>query len=75
MPADELARRLRAAACLPGTSATPAAWPCDPALLDWLRRMSYPGLYTWATEENLAFGIRSSHRARRETHRSPPPPT
>ncbi|MFI2652541.1 hypothetical protein, partial [Micromonospora fulviviridis] len=23
-------------------------------LLDWLRRMTYPGLYTWAAEENLA---------------------
>ncbi|WP_432990127.1 hypothetical protein [Dactylosporangium sp. CA-233914] len=52
--AEELARRLRAMACLPGTSATPAAWPCDVTLLDWLRRMTYPGLYTWAAEENLA---------------------
>lgn len=71
MPADELARRLRAAACLPGTSATPSAWPCDPALLDWLRRMSYPGLYTWPAEESLArrwiggdiFGTRAPHAA------------
>ncbi|WP_432842784.1 hypothetical protein [Dactylosporangium sp. CA-092794] len=52
--ARELARRLRAAACLPGTSAVPAAWPCDVAVLGWLRRMTYPGLYTWAAEENLA---------------------
>lgn len=52
--AEELARRLRAMACLPGVSATPVAWPGDRPLLDWLRRMTYPGLYTWAAEENLA---------------------
>ncbi|MGC4807655.1 hypothetical protein [Micromonospora sp. DT233] len=52
--AQELARRLRAAACLPGPSAVPTAWPYDPALLGWLRALTYPGLYTWATEENLA---------------------
>ncbi|MFF3855685.1 hypothetical protein [Micromonospora sp. NPDC002575] len=52
--AEELARRLRALACLPGPSATPTAWPCDTGLLDWLRRMTYPALYTWAAEENLA---------------------
>ncbi|MBB5825860.1 hypothetical protein [Micromonospora carbonacea] len=52
--AEELARRLRALACLPGPSATPTAWPCDTGLLDWLRRMTYPDLYTWAAEENLA---------------------
>ncbi|MFD1324605.1 hypothetical protein, partial [Micromonospora sonneratiae] len=49
-----LARRLRAAACLPGPSAAPTAWPPDAALVAWLRRMTYPGLYTWAAEENLA---------------------
>ncbi|MEV5764328.1 hypothetical protein AB0L34_07120 [Micromonospora sp. NPDC052213] len=52
--AEELARRLRALACLPGPSAAPTAWPCDTGLLDWLRRMTYPALYTWAAEENLA---------------------
>lgn len=52
--AEDLARRLRVAACLPGTSAAPTAWPGDRVLLDWLRRMTYPGLYTWAAEENLA---------------------
>ncbi|GLY23085.1 hypothetical protein [Micromonospora sp. NBRC 101691] len=52
--AEELARRLGALACLPGPSAAPTAWPCDTGLLDWLRRMTYPALYTWAAEENLA---------------------
>ena len=52
--AEELVRRLRAAACLPGPSAAPTAWPCEAALLAWLRRMTYPGLYAWASEENLA---------------------
>ncbi|GAB2922047.1 hypothetical protein GCM10027280_06590 [Micromonospora polyrhachis] len=52
--AEELARRLRIAACLPGPSAAPTAWPHDAVLLAWLRRMTYPGLYTWAAEENLA---------------------
>ncbi|MFG3420836.1 hypothetical protein [Micromonospora sp. NPDC048063] len=69
--AEELARRLRALACLPGPSAAPTAWPCDTGLLDWLRRMTYPALYTWAAEENLArrwiggdiFGSRRLSRA------------
>jgi hypothetical protein len=52
--AEQLARRLRAAACLPGASAAPTAWPCDRALLDWLRWMTHAGLYTWDVEENLA---------------------
>jgi hypothetical protein len=52
--AEELARRLRATACLPGVSPVPAAWPCEPALLDWLREMTHPGLYTWTAEEILA---------------------
>ncbi|WP_405097155.1 hypothetical protein [Micromonospora sp. NBC_01412] len=52
--AEELARRLRAVACLPGPSAVPTAWPCDRALLGWLRQLTYPGLYTWPVEENLA---------------------
>jgi hypothetical protein len=52
--AVDLALRLRAAACLPGPSAAPLSWPCEPELLDWLRRMTYPGLYTFAAEEQLA---------------------
>jgi hypothetical protein len=52
--AADLARRLRASACLPGPSAAPTAWPCDPELLDWLRHMTYAGLYTFTAEENLA---------------------
>jgi len=52
--AAALARRVRTAACLPGAPATPAAWPCDPDLLGWLRTLTHPGLYTFAAEESLA---------------------
>jgi hypothetical protein len=52
--AQELAGRLRARACLPGASAAPTAWPTDPGLLGWLRRMTHPGLYTWSAEETAA---------------------
>ncbi|WP_320065624.1 hypothetical protein [Micromonospora sp. RTGN7] len=52
--AEELARRLHAHACLPGPSAAPTAWPSDLALVGWLRRLTYAGLYAWAAEENVA---------------------